>query len=315
MKLDEFKILEKKYVGLRCSWSGGAKSLLIRMAWSGTGLYLSFLPQWELWLLGQLIFGFSMFHWFSILHDCGHNAFFPNRKANEITGFVASLVCFVPYSSWKYIHLEHHRWTGWLDQDPSTRDLLKVTAAKRWLARWVWKSYFPAFALAFLFGTFWNLRKLLGLFKSPVVRLELVFNLALILAIHIWIAQVSGMWWTLFAMAFIFFGLVCEPIILSQHAHISMEKEQPNPTAFSLHEQDQFTRALVFPTWISKYLTLSFENHIAHHFFPWIPSYLLYQVKTSAGNEVVAFQWIWAARKIPGDVLVFDDRKQTGLNI
>jgi fatty acid desaturase len=72
---------------------------------------------------------------------------------------------------------------------------------------------------------------------------------------------------------------------------------------------------LVFPIWISRYLTLSFENHIGHHFFPWIPSYLLYQVKTETGNEAEAFQWISKAKKIPGDILIFDDREHTQLNI
>jgi acyl-lipid omega-6 desaturase (Delta-12 desaturase) len=311
----DFQLLESKYGHLESSWSGGLFSLTLRIATTVLAFWLSSQEAWPVWLVGQIVLGFAMFHWFSILHDCGHLAFLPNRTANIVVGFLASLICFVPYSSWKYVHLEHHQWTGWIDQDPSTRDLLKVTPAKRRLARLAWASYLPAFAFSFLLGTFWNSPKLLSLFKKPAIRVELIFNLVLILAVHISYAVFIGHWWAMFGLGLVFFGVICEPIILSQHVHIPMGQGAEKPQQIPFHEQEKYTRALVFPGWISRYLTLSFENHIGHHFFPWIPSYELYKVKTTTGNEVPAFQWIWAARQVPGDVLVFEDRDATGLQI
>ncbi|CAN5430980.1 hypothetical protein BH10BDE1_BH10BDE1_05080 [soil metagenome] len=315
MNTADFQQLEKQYGDLGSTWLGGFLSLALRIATTAFAMWLSFQDAWPVWLLGQLIFGFAMFHWFSIVHDCGHYAFLPSRKANIAVGFLASLFCFVPYSSWKHVHFEHHQWTGWIDQDPSTRDLLKVTPRKRRMARLVWASYLPGFAFSFLLGTFWNTPKLMSLFRKPKIRAELIFNLVLILAVHIAYAVFIGHWLSMFGLALVFFGFICEPIILSQHVHIPMGQGQTSPQLIPFHEQDQYTRALVFPRWVSRYLTLSFENHIGHHFFPWIPSYELYKVETKTGGEVPAFQWIKAARKVRGDVLIFEDRDQTGLSL
>lgn len=316
MKHQEFLELEKNYKNLRPNWLGAWGSIVLRGLWTGIGITLSLQENTFLWFVGQVVLGFSMFHWFSVLHDCGHNAFFPSRVLNEITGWVASFFCFVPYASWKYVHLEHHRWTGWLDLDPSTRDLLTVNSIKKWLSKIAWRSWLPAFALAFLAGTFWNVKKLFSLFTQPMLRFEILANIAFIFLAHYFVSFYIDSWWHLFGVAFIIFGLVCEPIILSQHAHIPSGQSRSQPVSVvPLHEQDKFTRALVFPVWVSRYLTLSFENHIAHHFFPWIPSYYLYRVKTQTGGETPGFAWIRDARQIPGDVLVFEDRNTTGLKI
>ncbi len=316
MKYQEFRDLEQVHKSLKPNWVGAWGSLAFRSAWTACGISLSLQNSVWFWLSGQILLGFAMFHWFSVLHDCGHNAFFPKKWLNEAVGWGASFLCFVPFASWKYVHLEHHKWTGWLDRDPSTRDLLKANAVKKFLAKVAWKSWLPAFALAFLTGTFWNLKKLFSLFSHSKIRVEIIANLAFIFGGHFILSLYLTSWWYLFGFAFIVFGIVCEPIILSQHVHIpSGHSNLGNVSLIPAHEQDQYTRALVFPEWISRYLTLSFENHIAHHFFPWIPSYYLYKVKTNTGGEVAGFEWICSARKIPGDVLVFQDRNGTGLKI
>lgn len=316
MNYQEFRDLELAYKNLKPNWLGAWESIVFRVIWTATGIYLSLQGSTLVWLSGQIILGFSMFHWFSILHDCGHNAFFPNKWMNEITGWGASFFCFVPYASWKHVHLEHHKWTGWLDRDPSTRDLLKSNPVKKWLAKVAWKSWLPAFALAFLTGTFWNVKKLFSFFSQPTVRWEILANIVFIFSAHYVLSFYLNSWWHIFGLAFIVFGVVCEPIILSQHAHIpSGQSNLQNVDLVPMHQQDIYTRALVFPQWVSKYLTLSFENHIAHHFFPWIPSYYLYRVKTETGGETPGFEWIYKARKIPGDVLVFEDRNTTGLKL
>jgi len=52
---------------------------------------------------------------FGIQHDCGHNSFFPSKRANETLGFICSLFTLTPYHYWKRAHAYHHAHVGHLD--------------------------------------------------------------------------------------------------------------------------------------------------------------------------------------------------------
>jgi len=53
---------------------------------------------------------------FIIFHDCGHGSFFPSRRANTITGFIAGLLTFAPFYHWNHKHAIHHATSGDLDR-------------------------------------------------------------------------------------------------------------------------------------------------------------------------------------------------------
>ena len=53
---------------------------------------------------------------FLIQHDCGHNAFFANRPANEWTGRLISVLTLTPYDHWRRCHATHHATSGRLDR-------------------------------------------------------------------------------------------------------------------------------------------------------------------------------------------------------
>jgi omega-6 fatty acid desaturase (delta-12 desaturase) len=53
---------------------------------------------------------------FIIFHDCGHNAFFASRKANEVVGFITGVMSFTPYFYWRHDHAMHHASSGDLDR-------------------------------------------------------------------------------------------------------------------------------------------------------------------------------------------------------
>lgn len=52
---------------------------------------------------------------FIIQHDCGHGAFFPSRRANNLLGRVLGVATFFPYGYWKKTHAIHHATSGNLD--------------------------------------------------------------------------------------------------------------------------------------------------------------------------------------------------------
>ena len=53
---------------------------------------------------------------FIICHDCGHGSFFKSRKANQVVGFIAGLLTFLPSYHWSHQHAKHHAHSGDLDQ-------------------------------------------------------------------------------------------------------------------------------------------------------------------------------------------------------
>jgi acyl-lipid omega-6 desaturase (Delta-12 desaturase) len=49
---------------------------------------------------------------FMIQHDCGHGAFFANKRANDWTGRLISIVTVTPYDLWRRAHSIHHATHG-----------------------------------------------------------------------------------------------------------------------------------------------------------------------------------------------------------
>ena len=53
---------------------------------------------------------------FIIFHDCGHQSFFPSRKANRNVGFLLGLFALTPSEHWWRSHAIHHATNGNLDK-------------------------------------------------------------------------------------------------------------------------------------------------------------------------------------------------------
>lgn len=60
---------------------------------------------------------------FIIQHDCGHWSFFRGRRANDILGFLCSLLTLTPYASWRRQHAGHHGIWNNLDRRQSGVDI------------------------------------------------------------------------------------------------------------------------------------------------------------------------------------------------
>ena len=82
--------------------------LWVAMYWS---LGVSY---WITLALSVLAGGFAV-RIFIIHHDCGHQAYFKSRIANNILGGITGLLAFTPYYSWRVDHAKHHATSGNLD--------------------------------------------------------------------------------------------------------------------------------------------------------------------------------------------------------
>lgn len=100
------------------------------MAWSVTHGYI--------WLYLLLLFpavGFLV-RLFLIQHDCGHQAFFANRHANDWVGRAIGVVTLTAYDHWRRAHSIHHATSGNLDRrgvgDVDTITVDEYLARPRW---------------------------------------------------------------------------------------------------------------------------------------------------------------------------------------
>jgi omega-6 fatty acid desaturase (delta-12 desaturase) len=73
---------------------------------------------------------------FMIQHDCGHNALFTSRRANDWTGRILGVLTLTPYDFWRHAHALHHASSGNLDRrgigDIDTLTVREYLALSTW---------------------------------------------------------------------------------------------------------------------------------------------------------------------------------------
>jgi len=74
----------------------------------------------------SVVAAFFLVRLFLIQHDCGHMAFFRDKRANDWLGRIIGVVTVTPYELWKKSHAIHHGAAGNLD-DRGTGDLMTLT--------------------------------------------------------------------------------------------------------------------------------------------------------------------------------------------
>ena len=71
-----------------------------------------------------------------IQHDCGHGAFFSDRRANDWTGRVIGVITLTPYDLWRRTHAVHHATSGHLGRrgmgDVDTLTVREYRERSRW---------------------------------------------------------------------------------------------------------------------------------------------------------------------------------------
>ena len=289
---------------------------------SALGITLSQHDAWPVWLLGQLLLCVSMVRWFAILHEAGHNTLFRNRRLNALSGHIASLFTVIPFYTWRSIHALHHRWTGWQDLDPTTEALVprQLAPIERAIIDLCWRWSIPLFSILYRATNFWNLPRLLRRMPRAHHRRRHIGNIFGLGAIYLtcWLIAGPALMLKTFGLAFLLSLVVYDPILFSQHNHIPQKLshgEDVSPHAPA--DQVVFTRSLVFPPLISRYILLNFDAHELHHRYPHIPGYLLDRLPPDepTPNARDWWQWLRAAKRVPASVIMFKNRDETGLDI
>lgn len=272
------------------------------------------------WFVGQLLLAAAFLLWFALLHEAGHQTLFRSRGANWLAGHVAGCLALIPFSSWQPIHKLHHRWTGWQDLDPTTSVLTPRTrpAILRWIVNACWFCWIPLFALLYRLGNYWNLPRLWRLFPDRATRSRVSLCILVYLALYLLLLFLCGplVLTKTVGLALLLTFVAQDLLILSQHTHIPMptsagEKVRP----WTAEQQEEYTRSLVFPRWFAQWVLVNLDAHELHHAHPRVPGYYLSELSRPTRNAMPWWLWVWRARRIRGEVLLFQNRDQTGYPI
>lgn len=95
---------------------------------------------------------------FIFQHDCGHGAFFPTKRANNVTGSILGVFTLIPYAYWRRTHSIHHAHSGNLDHR-GFGDILTLTVreyqARTPAGRFLYRLY-RSIPVLFLIGPFYQ---------------------------------------------------------------------------------------------------------------------------------------------------------------
>jgi len=272
------------------------------------------------WAVGQIVLSVAFVEWFVLLHECGHDTLFRTHALHRPAGYIAGFFALIPFECWRRIHARHHRWTGWQDLDPTT---VALTPRRRsrfecWAVNVCWKYWIPLFSTTYRIDNFWNIPRLLRLFHSDRrARRRVIANLAAQAAAYVAVLLIVGLLplARIVGAALVLTLMAEDVLLLSQHTHVPMGLSQGRAVEpYTALAQQPFTRSLRLPAWLSR-IWLHFDAHELHHMYPFVPGYRLNEIPYAAANEVSWRQWVPAARAIPGEVFLFQNRDESGFDV
>ena len=269
-----------------------------------------------MWLVGQLLLALMLVQWFVILHECGHDTLFKTRKWHALAGVVAAAFSLIPYHAWTRVHGRHHKWTGWQDLDPTTESLTPRPRgwAERALVNLCWRLWIPLFSVAYRLTNYWNVPRLFRMFPKTGDRQAIARDTLLLLAFYGAVIAALGpaLTFRAFALALVISLVIEDLLLLSQHTHVPQNVSSGGSVKpFAAIEQEPFTRSLRLPRAASAFV-LHFDAHELHHMYPFVPGYHLRRINYTPVNEIGWWQWVRGAKRVPADVLLFQNRAETG---
>jgi fatty acid desaturase len=304
---------------LRPTNAAGLTAVAAILFTTGAGVWLALQRHPVAWTAGQLILALALVQWFVLLHECGHETLLRTRRLHAIIGRLAGFFSIIPFSSWTKVHGRHHRWTGWQDLDPTTESLVprERSRVERGIVNVCWKCSIPLFSIVYRVENYWRLPRLFALFPSAEDRRRIAREAVMLLALYTLVIVVVGplALLTLIGPALVLSLIAEDVLLLSQHTHIPQNiSHGAEVRPFTALQQEAFTRSLRLPRWLST-MMLHFDAHELHHMYPFVPGYRLHRVAYEPHNEVGCWRWIRLAKRIPGDVFLFQNRTESGWEI
>ncbi len=260
-------------------------------------MFNSFLPFVAIWVAMYLLLdvsiwltlglavvnGFFLVRIFIIQHDCGHQSFTKNRRANDIIGEICSLISFMPYRYWAKSHNYHHGHNGLLHEHRDIGDIELLTVQEfKVLSRWQKVRYllFRSFPVLFVIGPAWylliqNRLPLINLKGWEHARRSLIKHNLLLVGLHVGLVLLLGYKAFLFVHLpiLLVFALVAVWFFYVQHQHETAYKQWKDKWDY-IRSAVQGSTYYTLPR-IFHWLTGNIGYHHIHHLNPLVPNYQL----------------------------------------
>lgn len=252
-------------------------SLLFAVIW---GLTISNIFSIEFFLL-EFCLAVLMLRALILLHECGHGAFFTNKKLNYLVGSILGVLAFIPFISWQHIHRGHHHWAGFADKDPSAILLLSLknfSRLKLKLFNIVWRSWLPIPSIQFYVVVFW-LYPFIEFRKKNYKLAAITFGSLILMSMpHILLLIFLGsrIYFSYILPSFVMYLFLYEIVNTPPHVGLYTQSSTIRKKPLRIYEQDDISRSSpIRPEWLSTILLFNFNLHIEHHLFPSLPFYNL----------------------------------------
>jgi len=281
-------------------------SLMLLLSVTAGGIFLSLNSHMPLWVLGQMILTCTMWAWFSVLHSCGHRAYFKQQKMNSIVGHLASLITFVPFFSWKHHHNLHHRWTGWKELDPSSNETPDEPLPVKWTNFFdlCWKLWLPIFSLSHAMTNFWNPIRMNQVLPDRKRRIQSLFSQALIVVyIGSFLLLEPVLFLKIYGLSLTLFLVMSDPVLLSQHIALPVYTTE-SQVVKPFKDHNKFCRTITFGKAIDRMVLLNFNLHSVHHEYPSVAHYDLHTISYEPAHHVSFTQWVkWSKSQSVRDLI------------
>jgi fatty acid desaturase len=253
------------------------------------GMGVGIVWSWDksLLLLIGFLFGFGMLvcSLFACQHECVHNTAFKTRRYNQVVAFITGLSYVYPSSIFRELHFTHHRHTHEPGLDPEIslggKPLQSIISNLPFYLSWL--SGLPLFLFKLgmtsvgAFGMPEFMRKNVYPFIRPEVRLKIILESCVVLAVHLSILGLAvyvydGFWGLLI-------GLLVGHCLLASY---TAAEHNGLPHEGSIVEK---TRSIVAPTFV-KLLMWNMSYHAEHHSYPAVPFHALPQLHEEMKDEL-----------------------------
>jgi fatty acid desaturase len=210
-------------------------------------------------------------------------------------------------------------WVGWVDKDPTTRGVLGPLPPPllQRLLNVCWKFWIPVFSLVFGVTVFWNLRHVAAVAPSPQQRRRTLFSILFVSMACAGLFVVAGAHLlAVWPAAFLCYLSIADPILLSQHVHIPLQRaDGADVVPFSPAKQDQFSRTIVLPGWVAKWVFFQLTTHGVHHAHPQVAHYDIDRIPFRPLHAISWIEWLRAAKRMPAVRLLYESSRETGISI
>lgn len=216
-----------------------------------TSLYLSgSIP----WLMMTALSSFAIYASFTPLHDATHRTVSSNRRLNDLLGTLSCLLLLPGITTriYRYLHLEHHRYTGDASKDPD----------EPFVSSRGWRIPLTLAGLDILWTRWyiarWNTR-------PPSERIEFAISISFYLLFHIlWLASP-------YALEFVLVWVIPQRLGLFYVSWFFARIQHPKDVYW---EQTPFqTTVRVVTNRFARIMLLGQANHHVHHLAPSVPYY------------------------------------------